>query len=163
MRSALAFSAGVAGDGDLVAADVDVAGDRALDELEDLVVGAEQAHHVLRVGDGDLGLHARVRVDWIRGVGWATGHMSAVGPMPPASLFADPVGPSPTPCYPPERRFPDATLPVDAPRSWPQRRLISVHADTPMIAPWCLIGLARADAVEGLLGPGEPVGRPVHA
>ena len=57
-RSASALSAGSTGDGDLVAADVDVAGERLFDEPQQLVPGAEQAHHRLGTRDDDLGLGA---------------------------------------------------------------------------------------------------------
>ena len=47
----------VAADRDLVAADVDVAGQRLFDDPQQLVPGAEQADHGLRAGHDDLGLN----------------------------------------------------------------------------------------------------------
>jgi hypothetical protein len=46
----------VATDRDLVAADVDVAGQRLFDDPQQLVPGTEQGDHGLRTGNDDLGL-----------------------------------------------------------------------------------------------------------
>src|SRR6266511_740833 len=64
------------GDGDLVAPHVDVAGERALDELEHVVAGAEQVDHLLVVGDRDLRLNPRAASRGGAG-GWAGRHGSA--------------------------------------------------------------------------------------
>src|SRR5574342_237378 len=93
-----------AGDRDLIPANVNIARDEPLHEPKDLIVGAEQAHHLLRVRHDDLRLYPHGRC-WglgpgrCGGLGWATGHMLAARPMPPAFRLraAPPPGPAPTP------------------------------------------------------------------
>ena len=165
-RSAGALSAGAPVMRDLVAAHVDVAGERPLDEPQDLVAGAEQVDHDLRVGDRDLGLHVTApgrRSAALEGYG-----VPVIGrpvrPAPPALFLGAARGSA-------HLRIVQLRLvhlhqgAIVSARPASATMPLSPHRHTPSGPGSAHTGrspLADVHPVEGLLLAGEPVRRPVH-
>src|SRR5262249_36267281 len=83
-----------AGDGDLVAADMHVAGQLGLDQQEQLVAGPEQAHHRLLVGNYDLGFDCRAGLCGCGGIKGGIWQFAGSALLSGQAATADPVYPA---------------------------------------------------------------------